>query len=121
MSITEVVGGQPVEFPGQRISLYLDLVPGQKADLEVVARAALAFSAAVKEAAFILHPGMEITLELQSGTEGSLSLNTIIRWVKATAVPDRATLRALGYLVLVWFAADVRTYGVGEVLASSPA
>ena len=51
------------------ISLYLELVPDQKADLEVVARAALAFDAAIKELAYIIDPGMEIKVELESGTE----------------------------------------------------
>jgi hypothetical protein len=36
------------------ISLYLELEPETAADLEVVARATLAFSAAVKELAYVL-------------------------------------------------------------------
>jgi hypothetical protein len=111
--VSTAVDGRPDQQP---VSLYLDLVPGQKADLEVVARAALAFSAAIKEAAFIIDPGIEISIELESGTPGSLSLNTIIRKIKETAKPDKTTLTALGLTVLYWFAADIRTYGVIESL-----
>ena len=61
------------------ISLYLDLERGQKADLETVARASLAFAAAIRDIAFVLDPSIEIRIELASGTESSLSLNALIK------------------------------------------
>ncbi len=64
------------------ISVYLDLEAGRVADMEVVARAALAFSAAVKDLAYVIDPGLDLRIELQSGTEGSLNLNTILRNLK---------------------------------------
>jgi hypothetical protein len=99
----------------EAISLYLELEPGQKADLEVVARASLAFDAAIKELAYILDPSLEVRLELASGTEGSLSLNSLIREIKYR-VSDGTTLKALAFTALVWFGNDLRTYGVIETL-----
>lgn len=64
------------------VSLYFQLEPDRTADLEVIARASLAFSAAVKELAFILDPSVAVRLELASGTPGSLSLNSIIRFIQ---------------------------------------
>jgi hypothetical protein len=97
------------------ISLYLDLPSGEKPDLEIVALASIALVSAVKEAAYILDPGMEVTLDFASGTEGSLSLNTIIKNIKKSAA-DPATLKAIGLIVLTWFANDIRTYGVAKFL-----
>jgi hypothetical protein len=71
----------------ETISLYLDLKPGQKADFEVVGRTAAAFAEAVKEIAFIIEPGMEVKLEFDSGTEGSLSLNALLKNANTRRVP----------------------------------
>ena len=68
---------------GAPISLYLDLVPGEKADLEVAARASLAFAEAIKAAAYFLEPGLQVKIELESGSEGNLSLNSILKRLKA--------------------------------------
>jgi hypothetical protein len=97
------------------ISLYLDLEPGSIADLEVVARASLAFASAVKEVAYILDPSMQVSLRFASGTEGSLSLNTIIGTIKEKAT-DPATLTAIGLVVLSWFGTDIRQYIVSHAL-----
>ena len=64
------------------ISLYVDLHPGEAPDLEVVARAAIAWSEAIKEIAFLLDPSTEVRIELKSGTEGSLSLNGLLKAVR---------------------------------------
>lgn len=73
----------------QPINLYLDIEPGQVADIEVVARAALAFSKTIKEVVFVLDPSLEIRVEIASGTPGSLSRRepSII-----SAPPSRVTL-----------------------------
>jgi hypothetical protein len=100
------------------ISLYLELEPGQTADLEVVARAALAFAAAIREAAFVLDPSLEISLGFESGTEGSLSLNSIIRSIKNNTKLDPATIKTLIIMVIFWFSTDIRQWTVQEGLKS---
>lgn len=84
------------------ISLYIDLEPGQVADIEVVARAALAFSEAIKEVVYILDPGLEVRVELASGTASSLSLNSIVRGIRERA-QERPMLSAAIAIVLGWF------------------
>jgi hypothetical protein len=104
---------------GQSISLYLDLEKGQNADLEIVAKASLALLSALRDAAFILDPSVEIRLEFESGTEGSLSLNTKIKALKRvaeSALPDKPTLKILAWLVMCWFANDLRQFGTQEIL-----
>jgi hypothetical protein len=96
------------------VSLYLDLEKGEVADLEVVARTALAFSAAIKELAFILEPGAEVRVELVSGTEGSLSLNSIVRSIRGVATKDR--LITIGTMFLFYIVAETRDYTFGKVL-----
>jgi hypothetical protein len=98
------------------VSLYLDLKAGEKPDLEIVARASIAFVAAVKEAAYILDPSIEVALDLASSTEGSLSLNTIIRNLGKASKPTGISLKAIAFVVLGWFANDIRQYGVGKFL-----
>lgn len=97
----------------QAICLYLDLNEGQKADLEVVAKAALAFDAAVKEIAFVLDPGAVIRVELESGTEGSLSLNSII---SAIGPMNRVRLQAIAFALLTWFGAETASYVYSAIL-----
>lgn len=85
------------------VSLYLDLESNRKADLEVIARASLAFAAAIKDAAYVLDPSLEIRVELVSGTEGSLSLNSLIRSVKSNVPINKKMVRTLALMALVWF------------------
>jgi len=100
-----------IVVPDALVSLYLDIEPGQKADLEVVARAALAFDVAVKELAYILDPGLELRVELESGTEGTLSLNSIIRPIKT--IGERSPRFIAGDL---WFVIDATGWGVDRIL-----
>jgi hypothetical protein len=93
----------------QNLTLYLDLKPGLKPELAAVARASLSFEAAVREIAFVLDPTLQFRLELDSGTEGSLKINSLIRAITAK-VTDKKTLRLLAFLVLGWFLSDVRSY-----------
>ncbi|RWC52858.1 hypothetical protein [Mesorhizobium sp.] len=93
----------------QPITLYLDLKKDTKADLAVVARAALAFDAAVKEIAYVLDPSITIRVEFDNSTEGSLKLHSILKKVKGLAT-DKATLRAVALVVIGWIASDVRSY-----------
>src|SRR5262249_8579726 len=86
------------------VSLFIDLEEGRRADLEVIARASLAFAAAVKEAAFMIDPSLEVHLELVSGTEGSLKLNQIIKAVKrVTGLDEALASKTLALVVILWF------------------
>jgi hypothetical protein len=84
------------------ISLYIDLKRGETADIEAVARAALAFSAAIKDLIYVLDPSLEVRVEFMSGTEGSLSINSIIKSLKEKA-GERPILAAAVMMVLTWF------------------
>lgn len=97
------------------ISLYLDLESGTTADLEIVARTTLAFADAVKEIAYIIDPSLEVSLKFASGTEGSLSLNTLVKSVQGR-LGDKKTLAVIALTVLHWFGTDVRQYVVGQGL-----
>jgi hypothetical protein len=96
----------------ETISLYLDLKPGEKADFEVVGLTAAAFAEAVKEIAFILDPSLEVRLEFKSGTEGSLSLNAILK----TPEGRRGTVYGIILATSVMFISDARNWGVSKLL-----
>lgn len=84
-------------------TLYLDLVPGETADLETVSRASLAFAAAVKEAAFVLDPSLTIRIGVVGESEGSLSINAILRPVGKFAAKQKPVLTAVFIASLSWF------------------
>jgi hypothetical protein len=54
----------------ETITLYLGLKPDERADFEVVGRAAASFAEAVREISYILEPDLEVRLEFDSGTRG---------------------------------------------------
>lgn len=97
------------------ISLYLDLEDGQLANIEVVARAALAWSAALKELAFVVDPSMEIEIELVSGTEGSLGLNACIKAISKLVNKD-PRLKTIIITSLTWFTLQAGAYTFEKVL-----
>jgi hypothetical protein len=103
------------ELATEPVSLYIDLVPGAKADLEVIARAALAFSGAVREFAYIIDPSLEVRIELVSGTESSLSLNS---WFKSKLARqlDSLSLAALSTGILMWLGIHAAEFAYDEVL-----
>jgi len=94
------------------ISLYLDLESGEKAGLEVVAEASIAFARAIREVAFFLDPSIELKIELASGTEGSLSLNSIFK----TRDGKDVTLAAVSLVVLTWFGNHVLDWTFDKVM-----
>ncbi|MGV2099729.1 hypothetical protein [Rhizobium sp. 21-4511-3d] len=96
----------------QEVSLYLDLKDGMKVDLATAARAALAFDAALKDIAFSIDPFAIVRVELESGTEGSLSLNSIIKAAKL----DEARLRSIAWGIAAFFVADTASYTYQKVL-----
>jgi hypothetical protein len=98
------------------ISLYLDLRKGYRADLEVTAKGALAFAEMVRELTRNIEPGLEVQLDLQSGTEGSLYLNIIVRFVKKALDVDKLSISTLIGAAVIALLVDVRSWGVGEVM-----
>jgi len=79
------------------ISLYVALEEGHYGDLEVISRAAIAWVEAIREAAFITDPFLEVRVEVVSGTEGSFNVNSLIRAVRKTVNnPKRLKAIALG-------------------------
>ena len=74
------------------LSLYIDIEKGKVADLEVVARTALAWDALTKEIFYIADPALDVRVEIVNGTKGSVSLNTIIKAISKVAEknPKRA-------------------------------
>jgi hypothetical protein len=99
----------------ETVTLYLGLKDGQKADFEVVGLAAAAFAEAVKEISYILEPGLDIRLEFDSGTEGSLKLKAIIKSLKTPEARRAALVSVVGTIGLM-LVNDVRGYGVGKLL-----
>jgi hypothetical protein len=99
----------------ETVTLYLGLKEGRKADFEVVGLAAAAFAEAVKEISYILEPGLDVRLEFDSGTEGSLKLKAIIRTLKTPAARKNALLSIVGTIALV-LTTDTRGYTYGKLL-----
>jgi hypothetical protein len=96
-------------------SLYLEIEKGKVANMEVVARASIAFVDLVKEVAFIIDPTLDVQVQLQSGTEGSLFLNTLIRDLKDPAKRKR-TLKAIAIALLIFLGPDIKSWVVSKVL-----
>ncbi|MGZ2501783.1 hypothetical protein EHI47_11540 [Rhizobium leguminosarum] len=67
------------------LSLYFDLKKGEKADLEVVAQAAIDWVAALRAVAQEIDPDTSIRVEIVDAIEGSLSLNTVLDFLEAQA------------------------------------
>lgn len=72
----------PVADHEGSLSLYFELKDGEKADLEVVAQAAIAWVAALRAAAAEIDPTAQIKVEIIDAQEGSLRLNTILDWLE---------------------------------------
>jgi hypothetical protein len=99
----------------ESITLYLELKPGEKADFEIVGLAAAAFAEVVKEIAFILEPGLQVKLDFESGLEGSLKLEAILKSLN-TADGRRGALVGIISAVGLMLVTDLRQYGVGKLL-----
>ncbi|MEM6747938.1 MAG: hypothetical protein AAF608_11010 [Pseudomonadota bacterium] len=97
------------------LSLYLDLEDGQRADLQVVSRAAIAWANAIDEIAYVIDPSIELKIDFHSGTRGSLSLNTIIRSTSLNE-SDRRAIRTAVVSAAMWFTLEGSSWTVGRVL-----
>jgi hypothetical protein len=103
---------------GAPISLYLDLEDPQKPDLEVIARAALAFSGAIREAAEAIDPFTSIRVEFISSTDGSISLNAMVRSIRSGADRffARQTLFSIAVTAATWFALETSHWTYDKIL-----
>lgn len=66
------------------LSLYFGLHEGRKADLEIVAKAAIEWVNSIRHASNALDPSLDVRVEFIDAHESSLSINTIIDWSKAS-------------------------------------
>lgn len=102
------------------LSLYVDLEEAQKPDLEVIARAALEFTSAIREAAHVIDPYISVRVELLDSTDGSLSLNTLIRAFrrdeKAPSKLTRKGLIAIAISAGMWFSKETAEWTYSKVL-----
>ncbi|WP_267386511.1 hypothetical protein [Sphingomonas sp. GC_Shp_3] len=100
---------------GSPITLYFALEDGRSADMEVAARAAIAFAETIRELALMFDPFSEVRVELESGSRGSLGLNALIKRVKGFAGSHPGwTAFLAGALLQV--GGDVRAWTVGEIM-----
>jgi hypothetical protein len=60
-------------------SIYFGLQQGETANLEVIAEAAIAWVAALREMAQSVDPALDLTVDILDGEQGSLWLNTITK------------------------------------------
>ncbi|MCB5411504.1 hypothetical protein [Pseudogemmobacter faecipullorum] len=95
----------------QPISIYLELKPGETAELAIVARAALDLDRAFRELAFLFDPSAKVQLDLVEGEVGSLNLKAIIR-----GATDRKTLTGVAAALALTVMSDIRGYSVGKVI-----
>jgi hypothetical protein len=100
----------------ETLTLYIDLAPDTKADLEVVARASLAFASAVRELSFVLDPSLGIRIELVSGTEGSLSLNSLLRFFGKPDATARQNIKVIALAMATFFSVKTVEWTYERVL-----
>lgn len=100
------------------LSLYLDLEPKTKADLEVVSRVSLEFAGAIRELAFVLDPALSIRIELVSGTESSLSLNSILRSLGVKDKRADLSVKAVALAAATYFVAHTGDWVFQHVMDS---
>ncbi|ODT62173.1 MAG: hypothetical protein ABS77_07595 [Phenylobacterium sp. SCN 69-14] len=108
------------------ISLYLDLEKGVAPDFDVALKAALAWSTAVKEIAYVVDPGVQIRLEFDGTYEGSLGFNARLRAVltKAqeaaqrvrTTATDPQVIRTAIVSATIWAMMNLAEYTFSRVM-----
>lgn len=110
MAAAEELGGDPTP-----ISLYIDLLPGTSAEIEVVSRAAIAWSELIREAVFLVEPFAEVRVELVSGTKGSINLNSLINASRGV-VNDPKKLKAVAIGLALFFSGQIKDWVIGKAL-----
>lgn len=68
-------------FDGRHLGLYFSLRDGESADLEVIARASLAWVDALRAAVHAVDPAGDFRVKVIDADEGSLILNAVIAWL----------------------------------------
>lgn len=82
-------------------SLYFGLQKGERADLEVIARASLEWVEIVRDLASVIVPGADIQVEFVQTEEGSIWLQNLI---SAVQHGDKKAMRALAIAAILFFA-----------------
>ena len=85
-------------------------------DWEIIGRPVIAFASAIRETGYVLDPSMIVRVELMSGTEGSISLNALIRSVKSRDFITKKRLIALATTAALWFTHETGRWTFDEVL-----
>lgn len=67
----------------------------------------------IREVGYVIAPDVAFRVELRSGSEGSLGLNTVIR---ALGSIDAKTLRRIAAAVGAWFALEAGSWTVGQLM-----
>ncbi len=67
------------------VSLYFGLHEGQKADLEVISRAAIEWVNSIRLATDLIAPDVQVRVEFVDAHESSLSINSTLKWLESTA------------------------------------
>ncbi|MEY4160077.1 MAG: hypothetical protein RLZZ136_698, partial [Pseudomonadota bacterium] len=65
------------------LGLYFQLKPGEKADLEIISSAAIAWVETLRATARAIDPEADLCVELVDADESSLLFNTIVSWFEA--------------------------------------
>ncbi len=63
------------------VSLYFGLHEGQKADLEVISKAAIEWVNSIRLATNLIAPDVEVRVEFVNAHESSLSINSTLKWL----------------------------------------
>jgi hypothetical protein len=105
--------GQLVEADNG-LSLYFKLKEGEKADLEVISSAALAWVETIRAAVKEIDPSADVRVELVDAEEGSLRFNTLIDWLgnKLEDAEERPSRRWRVYRLFLAFIIFVPTVGI---------
>ena len=98
------------------VSLYVSLEPGTRAALEVIARASLEFASLVREIAFVIDPSIEIRIEIESGTRGSLSLNSVLRFFRIEDEKARRNVKSIAIAAALFFVQEPASWALGKIL-----
>ena len=98
------------------LSLYFDIERENKADLAVIARAALAFTDAIEDAAYVIDPSLILRIELVDSKKGSLWINSSLKGIKSKDGIQKITLRALVMAAISWFTRDRHAISKPDVI-----
>lgn len=108
------------------LSLYFELKEGEKADLEIVAQAALHWVAALRAAAIAIEPDAQFRVEFIDAKASSLRVNTLLDWMETTLTRievgsgKHPRLRRLAVALAVFIVSPGATHYVEDFLDGEP-